>query len=157
MNNDTEHIRTIHVFNYADGIRLCARDTVILKPGETRKVEAAAHGSGLILATDIYNKGNHMSVGNGELATISQLDRADGNSWAVPLTVVAGVGMVAGVAVTGGALGGVAGAALGPGTAITAANAPLVSAGAGFAANAVTLGATSAGTAATISGVTGAT
>ena len=148
VNNDTEHIRTIHVFNYADGIRLWARDTVILKPGETRKVEAAAHGSGLILATDIYNKGNHMSVGNGELATISQLDRADCCS-------------------RGGDGGWSCSDRRSPGRCCRCSNwtgnshncsqAPLVSAGAGFAANAVTLGATSAGTAATISGVTGAT
>jgi len=89
VHNDTQEQRTIHVFNYADGIRLIPRDTVTLKPGETRRVDAAAHGSGLILATDTFKNGHHMAVGNGELTTISKLLRADGNSWAVPLTAVA--------------------------------------------------------------------
>lgn len=115
VHNDTQEQRTIHVFNYADGIRLIPRDTVTLKPGETRRVEALAHGSGLILATDTFKNGQHMAVGNGELTEISKLDRADGNSWAVPLTVVASAGIAAplaplalvGVGV-GGTVGGIA-------------------------------------------------
>jgi len=112
VHNDTQQQRTIHVFNYADGIRLIPRDTVTLKPGETRRVEALAHGSGLILATDTFKNGHHMAVGNGELTKISELDREPGNSWAVPLTVVAGVGIAAGAVVSPAHAGLAAGAAL---------------------------------------------
>ena len=95
--NDTNVQRTIYVFNYSDGIRLCPWRTVTLQPGETKRVEAMPHFSGIILATNTYNRGHHMAVGNGELARISELDNADGNTWAVPLTIVAGLGAGAGL------------------------------------------------------------
>ena len=77
--NDTKEVQRIYVFNYADGIRLCPRDTVTFQPGESKQVEAAAHGSGLILATNTFSNGHHMAVGNGKTAKISDLLQQGGN------------------------------------------------------------------------------
>ena len=110
--NDTEEHQQIYVFNYADGIRSLPVMTVVLTPGKAKWVEAAAHGSGLIVSTDLYDKGHHAVLRNGGTLRISQLLKQPGNHLAKPLTVVASVGAAIGAIATGGAIGGAVGGAI---------------------------------------------
>ena len=109
--NDTDKEVTIFVFNYADALRIIERSKHHIEPGHTVDVEAAAHGSGLIVATGRKKEGNHMSVGNGKTLNISSLLKdGDSNPWFTPAAVAAGAGMAAAGAATGGAAAVAAGA-----------------------------------------------
>ena len=112
VRNDTNDEIKIFVFNYADGIRTWPRDEFWLKPGEERRAEAAAHGSGLIIATGKGRNGHHTSVGNGKELKVSDLLRKPGNQWYTACVVSACIGGgLAGVA-TGGLVGAQIGGAI---------------------------------------------
>ena len=112
VKNDTKQARYIYVFNYADGIRLCSSQEFWLQPNEERKAEAAAHGSGLIIATGKGAYGRHLEVGNGETLTVSNLLKAPENQWFTTCVVSASVVGVAAAVATGGVVGGAVGHAL---------------------------------------------
>ena len=72
-----------------------------LNLGEQRRVEAAAHGSGLIIATGKGQDGHHQGVGNGETLNISDLMKAGGNSSHAPCMGLLTAGVAAGTIITG--------------------------------------------------------
>ena len=74
--------------------------------------KAGADGRGLIIATGKFNNGQHYHAKNGEKVKVSEILEAPGNSWAVPLSITAGV--VGSLAFVG------AGAAIGGQLALTA-------------------------------------
>jgi hypothetical protein len=73
VHNDTNAEVKIHVFNYADALRTTPRQTHNIAPGCSVNVEASAHGSGLIVATDISKRGKHIAVSNGSTLEVSRL------------------------------------------------------------------------------------
>jgi hypothetical protein len=73
ITNDTNDSVMIYVFNYADAIRSVPRSEHILQAGESIDVEAAAHDSGLIVATGKEKQGKHMAVRNNTELKISIL------------------------------------------------------------------------------------
>ena len=59
VHNDTDQIHEVLSFNYSDGIRLIPQTKLVLAPAETGQFVAMADDRCLIIATAIYNKGNH--------------------------------------------------------------------------------------------------
>lgn len=134
VHNDTQGTVTIYVFNYADALRYTPAQTWKLSPGQTADVEAAPHGSGLIVATDLKNNGSHYALGNGQTVKVSTMLRdGDSNPFYTAANVSLGVGLAAGAAVTGGALGAAAGGALAGTLGVTTAAATAAGSAAGMA------------------------
>eukprot|EP00929_Paragymnodinium_shiwhaense_P122949 TRINITY_DN9627_c0_g1_i1.p1 TRINITY_DN9627_c0_g1~~TRINITY_DN9627_c0_g1_i1.p1 ORF type:complete len:177 (-),score=12.91 TRINITY_DN9627_c0_g1_i1:381-911(-) len=80
IHNDTDSTVQLYVFNYADGLRSCARSKPRLAPGETREVTGITHPSKkLIVATDTGGSGHHMSCKHGQTHKVSDLLRCGGN------------------------------------------------------------------------------
>ena len=72
--NDTGADVHLRVYNFADGLREMSRQRFSVKPRQWVNPEAAAHGSGLILA--ILPGGDaqyHMACGNGSTVKASQV------------------------------------------------------------------------------------
>merc|ERR1711920_57102 len=97
-----------------------------LQPGEEKKVTAAAHGSGLIIAPERGADGCHMTCPNGSHELISELFKQPGNSWhgvckaaAIGGCIVAGAALGGAGATAALALAPACAAAAGTGTAAT--------------------------------------
>ena len=72
--NDTGANVELKVYNYADRSRMIPRYTISVKPGQRVKCEAAAHGSGLILASvDPDGGDHHKECANGSTVKASQV------------------------------------------------------------------------------------
>jgi len=95
VKNDTDSTVEIYIFNYADGLRTIPRSRLHIQPGETVHAEAAAHGSGLIVATGKGKSGKHIAVGNGKTIEVSKLmQKGDSNPWHNTCATITTVGAV---------------------------------------------------------------
>jgi hypothetical protein len=63
VHNDTDGELKVYSFNYADAYRTVPFNSKTVQKGETVKFEAAAHGSGLIVATGRNQSGRHYALG----------------------------------------------------------------------------------------------
>ncbi len=73
VTNDTDAAVEIFVFNYADAYRTYPFATHTIQPNQTVKVEAAAHDSGLIVATGRNQGGRHSVLRNGDTVSVSHI------------------------------------------------------------------------------------
>jgi len=84
--NDTNKDYEVNSFNYSDGVRLVPHTKKTILPDQTIEFFAFYDFRGLIIATGIFDKGQHYKAKNGQLVLLSDVLKAEGNIWVRPWT-----------------------------------------------------------------------